>query len=80
MTKKLGKEKEQIYQLLIALFRKSPKNVFNRLFEELNLDYTNDTIKDLVCAYRNHPPEIAFFDDVLPCLDMMKKKKSKPGL
>ena len=63
LNKELG-DKHLIYEVLIQLFDASPKNVFNRLLDKLEVPYTKDDILDLVKAYREHKPNIQFYPDV----------------
>src|SRR5690625_1237296 len=67
------KDEHMLYQLLFNLQNESPKNVFNRLFNILEITYNKEQILDLVEQYRNHSPDIMFFDDVKPCIDSLKK-------
>lgn len=76
----VDKNEHTLYQMLIRLLEESPKNVFNRLFDKLGFTYTQDNIIELVTEYRNHLPSIAFFDDVLPCLELLKTKGIKTGI
>ncbi len=71
---------DKIFRNLMDLFKKSPKNVFNRLLEQYGIDYTKEIIWDLVKEYRNHFPDISFYDDVLPCLEYLKSKNVKVGI
>lgn len=80
LSKKLNKSQNEIYQHLIALFNKSPKNVFNRLYEELGLSYSMNDIDYLVEEYRNHNPSISFYEDVIPCLQELKRRSIKLGI
>lgn len=75
-----GVDNKEIYQLLVKLFNESPVKVFNRLFDELKINYDNDVIKWLVNEYRNHEPKINFYDDVLPALEKLKSKNIKTGI
>ena len=79
LNKELG-DKHLIYEVLIQLFDASPKNVFNRLLDKLEVPYTKDDILDLVKAYREHKPNIQFYPDVLPCLEQLKKRGIKTGI
>ncbi|WP_313167449.1 HAD-IA family hydrolase [Streptococcus parasuis] len=72
--------KDQVYIDLIQLFKKSPHNVFNRLYEKYNIEYSKDMIIDLVNEYRGHFPNIEFYDDVLPCLNELKRLGVKIGI
>src|SRR5690606_1335448 len=62
------------------LLKDSAKNVFNRLLERLGIVYTKENILELVEEYRNHMPDISFFDDVLPCLEQLKYREIKTGI
>lgn len=70
----------QVYDDLIRLFKASPINVFNRFYEEYRFDYSKETILDLVKEYREHLPNIHFYDDVLPCLSELEKLGLKVGI
>ena len=78
-TQGIGKQ-DDVYNMLSNLFEESPINVFNRLFESLNLSYTTSDIRKLVNEYRNHFPTINFFDDVVPCLNELRKRGLKLGI
>lgn len=73
-------EQDDLYNMLIKLFEESPINVFNRLFDSLKFSYTASDIENLVNEYRNHFPIINFFDDVIPCLNELKKREFKLGI
>jgi putative hydrolase of the HAD superfamily len=77
---KYEKNGVEIFELLMELYSKSPKNVFNRLLDTLGIYCTNKNIIELVEEYRNHLPEIEFYNDVLPCLEFLLKKKIKIGV
>ena len=64
----------------MRLFYNSPKNVFNRILDKLKVKYSTEDIMELVEAYRNHLPEIQFYDDVLPCLKQLKDRGMKMGI
>ncbi len=80
LSKKLNKNEDELYQLLLNLLDESPKNVFNRLFDKLEIAYTKDSIIELVNEYRNHFPNIEFFPDVLPCLKKLRERGIKIGI
>lgn len=80
VSSKYGIDQQYISNLLFKLFRKSSKNVFNRLYDKLGIPYTQEIIMKLVEQYRNHAPNIVFYDDVLPCLEVLKKKGIKTGV
>jgi putative hydrolase of the HAD superfamily len=80
LSNRYNKDAAELYELLIELFNNSPRGVFNRLLDDLGFSYTKANILELVEEYRNHLPNIEFFDDVLPCIDILKKKKVKLGV
>lgn len=80
LGQKYNKDEKHLYQLLMKLFNESPRNVFNRLLDEVKISYTQNEIIELVEEYRNHLPDIEFFEDVLPCLEVLKDKGIKTGI
>lgn len=80
VSQRFNFNKDQVYIDLFQLFKKSPHNVFNRLYEKYNIEYSKDMIIDLVNEYRGHFPNIKFYDDVLPCLNELKKLGVKIGI
>ncbi len=79
-SERLGLDLKYLYNILIGLFKEDTKNVFNRLFNFLNIDYSEDNIRELIELYRNHMPNIKFFDDVNPILNILREKKIKLGI
>ncbi|WP_051291629.1 HAD family hydrolase [Fictibacillus gelatini] len=77
---RLDKDEIELNELLTELFNQSPTNVFNRLLDKLGISYTKNEILELVEEYRNHFPSIDFFDDVSPCLKVLKEKGLKLGI
>ena len=73
-------DKNQIYSDLMQLFNENSRNVFNRLFDRYHTSYSKEIILDLVNEYRSHFPEIEFFDDVIPCLNELKRLGIKTGI
>ncbi|SFE55481.1 HAD family hydrolase [Alteribacillus iranensis] len=80
LSGKLNKDENALYELLLRLLSKSSQNVFNRLLDIFEFNYTRNDIGYLVEEYRNHLPNIVFFDDVLPCLDILKDREVKTGI
>ncbi len=72
-------EKEAFWELM-KLFKESPKNVSNRFLDRYKIIYTKEIILNLVEEYRNHFPEICFYEDVLPCLAKLKSNNVKVGI
>ncbi len=80
LSNRYNKDTMELYEMLMKLFKSSSKNVFNRLLDNLEIDYTKENIMALVNEYRNHTPDINYFDDVLPCLEHLKSKGIKIGV
>lgn len=80
LSPKLKIEEDEIKSLLLKLLSISSKNVFNRLFDQLGVFYSREEIIELVEEYRNHLPNISFFEDVIPCLKLLRKEKIKTGI
>ncbi|WRU97867.1 HAD-IA family hydrolase (plasmid) [Priestia filamentosa] len=78
-AKGLG-EIEELVDKLLRLLDENSKNVFNRLFDFLEVTYTRGTIMELVDEYRNHLPSVNFYEDVLPCIYKLKKMDIKLGI
>ncbi|MEQ2464771.1 HAD-IA family hydrolase [Niallia hominis] len=80
LSNRYNKDATELYELLIELFRNSPRDVFNRLLDTIGIRYTQKNIIELVEEYRNHLPNIKYYSDVLPCVELLKKKKVKLGI
>jgi len=80
LSKKLRVSPEKIFNDLLSLFNRNPKYVFDRLLDAYKIDYTSEIIQDIVAGYRNHLPNICFYDDVIPCLRDLKSKDMKLGI
>lgn len=65
--------KKDIYKTLMSLFNTSSKNVFNRLFDKLNISYTKDDIMHLVDLFRNHVPDIKMNKETINALIELRK-------
>lgn len=73
-------DKNQVFYDLMSFFKVSPFNVFNRLYDKYQIEYSKEMILDLVNEYRGHFPDIQFYDDVLPCLLELKRTGVKVGI
>ncbi|HFK1452408.1 TPA: HAD family hydrolase [Bacillus pacificus] len=80
LSKKLQKDEQELYQLLMNLFNENTRNVFNRVLDTFGISYTQNEIMELVEEYRNHTPIIQFFEDVLPCLKKLRAKGINIGI
>ncbi len=68
------------YNKLISFLESKEKNTFNKLLDEFNIKYSKEDIMKIVGIYRNHIPNICFFDDVMPTINELKIKKIKLGI
>ena len=73
-------DKKQVFDDLMSLFKVSPLNVFNRLYDKYQIEYSKEMILDLVKEYRGHLPDIQFYNDVIPCLSELKRSGIKVGI
>lgn len=80
LSVRIGKDEDIIFSDLIELFHHSPKNVFNKLYEKYSIEYSKEEIINLVKEYRNHYPDVKFYDDVIPCLNTLKESGIKTGI
>jgi len=80
LSEKSSKSTDDLYSMLQNLFISSPDKVFNRLLDCLNIVYTEDDIMELVHAYRNHNPKIHLLEDVVPCIDWLRRNGFKLGI
>lgn len=75
-----GKTADQIFKELKTLFDEDHKNVFNRFLINNDCDDNRESVMELVQVYRNHFPDISYFDDVLPVLKELKAGGIKTGI
>lgn len=75
-----GKDSAYLFNELMSLYKADPKNVFNRLYDKLQVSYTESQVIDLVKEYRSHKPLIKYYDDVTPCLNILKANGIKLGI
>jgi putative hydrolase of the HAD superfamily len=73
-------DRNEVFDDLMNLFKVSPLNVFNRLYDKYQIEYSKEIILGLVNEYRGHFPDIQFYDDVLPCLSELKRSGIKIGI
>jgi len=72
--------KNQVFSELMNLFEESHEYVFNRFFDNHSIEYTEDMINNLVSKFRNHFPNIHFYDDVIPFITYLKTNGIKVGI
>ena len=65
---------------LYDLYRRNPKNVFNRLLDSHDIRYKDSEIMELVGVYREHTPSVHFYPDVLPTIQALKDQGIKLGV
>ena len=70
--KAVNKSSDSIYTELLELFNEDHKNVFNRFLRNNGLSDEKDSVMELVKAYREHIPDIRYYEDVLPALKSLK--------
>ena len=80
VSQRFNFNKDQVYIDLFQLFKKSPHNVFNRLYEKYHIEYSKEMIIDLVNEYRGHFPDVQYYDDVMQCLNELKVLGIKIGI
>ena len=80
ISKEHGLDEFYVYETMDRLFEESSKNVFNRLLDNLEVDYDIEYIKYLISIYRNHMPSIKLYDDAKEILDYLKNSKIKLGI
>ena len=77
---KLNINKEEIFNNLEKEFEKDSREVFNRVLNNFNIEYTKDDILYLIKIYREHKPDIKFYNDVMPAIKELKQNKIKVGI
>lgn len=70
----------EAFMVLMDLSNEDPKNVFNRFLDKYKIDYTKEIILNLIEEYRNHYPQINFYEDVIPCVTKLKLNNIKVGI
>lgn len=76
----LDKDPAQLFNELLDLFNADHKNVFNRFLKDNGLSDDRDSVMELVKAYREHLPEIDYYDDVRPALKNLKDRNIITGI
>lgn len=86
--KEISKNIEEIYKIdaeetfneLMKLSKVESKNVFNRFFDNHKIEYTKEDIKEFLNIYRNHIPNIEFYEDAIQLIEKLKEKNIKVGV
>ena len=74
------KDEDLIYREFISLFNEDHKRVFNRFLINHGLPDSRDRVMELVEVYRNHLPDIAYYEDVKPLLLKLGEMGIKKGI
>jgi putative hydrolase of the HAD superfamily len=69
-----------LYSDMLKIFNENSRNVFNRLLDKYDINYSNEDILNFVNLYRTHNPEIQFCSDVIPLITFLKEKNIKTGI
>jgi len=80
LAEKYGIEANQAEKELYKEYLENKKNVFNRYLDKCGILYSDMEIKELVMKYRNHFPDIEYFQDVKPLLTKLKSKGIRLGI
>lgn len=73
-------DENKVFNKALELFKISSKEVFNRMLDEFEVEYSKDYILKLIKCYREHEPNINFFEDVIPTINQLKEKGYKLGI
>lgn len=80
LSEKYQLSSEDAFSTLMNLFQENSKNVFNRMLEFYQIEYTMEDIKELIFLYRNHLPNISLYDDAKFILEYLSERNLKLGL
>ncbi len=80
IANKLGKKAFNIYQHLLHLYKLDKAKIFNRLFDSLKIEYTDNAINELVQMYRNHKPNLKLSQSNKILIKKLKKQGFKLGI
>lgn len=72
--------RNEVLRRMIHFFEEDSSFVFNRTLDSFQVHYTTQQIQEFIKSFREHQPDIAFFDDVIPCLEYLKKQGMRLGL
>lgn len=80
LSKQHDIEENILYDTMLSLFEEDSKNIFNRLLDGFNIDYSVEYIKKLINDYRSHKPNIKLYDDAREILDYLNDKNIRLGM
>lgn len=71
---------EKVFNKMLILFNESSKEVFNRILDSFHIKYSKENILELIDIYRNHIPDIEFYEDVIPTITELRNRGYKIGI
>lgn len=71
---------QECFVRLLDCFSKGSRQVFNEVLRSYKLADSKEEVSKWITCYRCHTPEIQFYDDVLPCLAMLRSHGISTGL
>lgn len=80
LSKSYNLDREKVYSQLVQLFKENSQNVFNRVLDLHEINYTLDMITELIQVYRQHVPTISLYDDAKVILTELDKSNLKLGI
>ena len=80
IAKRYNLNDKEVYEKMNELFEESSKKVFNRVLDIFNIKYSNHEILRLINIYRNHKPDIRFYNDVIPTINKLRQEGIKVGI
>ena len=73
-------DSEKVFKKMLELFNESSKEVFNRILDSFDIKYSKEYILELIKIYREHIPDIDFYEDVIPTITELRNKGFKLGI
>ena len=80
LSERLRHTPEEIEDRLWELSEETYSRAFNRLFESYEETYTEEELRELIRAYREHPADTRFYPDVPGTLRELKEKGILMGI
>lgn len=80
LNRKHNISSDKVFNELIELLEKNSSYIFNRFLDLNSIKYNKEDIAELVSIYRNHKPDIDFFEDVGSALNKLRETGYKLGI
>ena len=80
LSERLRHTPEEIEERLWELSEETYSRAFNRLFDSYEETYTEEELRELIRAYREHPADTRFYPDVPETLMALKEKGILMGI